>query len=107
MAPDDEGIDGNALAIDVVYSPSAGCVDCVTLELAAGSTVAQAVAGSGLLLRHPDLQLGELRCGVWGVLCDGSQMLRDRDRVELYRALTADPKEARRRRHARQGGPRK
>lgn len=107
MAPGDKVIDGTSLAVDVVYSPSAGCVDSVALVLAAGSTVAQAVAGSGLLLRHPDLQRGELRCGVWGGLCDGSQILRDRDRVELYRALTADPKEARRQRHARQGRPRK
>ena len=42
--------------------------------------------------------------GVWGRACEPGQVLRDRDRVECYRPLTVDPKEARRLRHRRARG---
>ena len=44
---------------------------------------------------------GDLQVGVWGRKCDVTAVLRDRDRVELYRPLTVDPKEARRLRYKR------
>jgi putative ubiquitin-RnfH superfamily antitoxin RatB of RatAB toxin-antitoxin module len=42
------------------------------------------------------------RVGVWSHVCEPGTVLRDRDRVEIYRALTVDPKEARRQRYQRQ-----
>ncbi len=113
MAPAETGADGRqdasaGLAIEVVHSPVAGCVERVSLVLEVGSTVGQAVARSGFLTRHAVLQSAQgLRCGVWGVHCDDSQVLQDGDRVELYRPLAADPKEARRRRQVQQGGGRR
>jgi len=71
----------------------------VQLELAPGSTVREAIRASGLLQRLPQIELG--RAGVWGRPVSPETRLRDRDRVEIYRPLIADPKEVRRERAAR------
>ena len=87
------------LSVVVAYSPRAGQVDEVALSLPAGATVADAVHASGLMQRHPTLAPASLRIGVWGKLRQPDDVLRERDRVELYRPLTVDPKEARRLRY--------
>ena len=92
-----------SLRIAVVYSPAARQVSEVELELPAGSTVATALAGSGLLDEFPELDLPDLQMGVWGRKARRDQPLRDRDRVELYRPLAVDPKVARRERFVKQG----
>jgi hypothetical protein len=89
------------ISIEVAYSPRPRQVEVVALTLTAGSTVAAAVRASGLLERH-HLMLESLRCGVWGRLQAPDWLLRNGDRVEVYRALTVDPKEARRLRYKRQ-----
>jgi len=100
MAPGDGPAEGEAaIEVEVAYSPAAGQVVQVTLSLPAGATVAQALRASGLLSRHPELQAESLQCGVWGILCAGDVRLRARDRVEVYRPLKVDPKEARRLRY--------
>jgi uncharacterized protein len=87
------------LRVVVAYSPGAGQVDEVVLTLPAGATVGDAVQASGLLQRHPVLDMANLRVGVWAKPRQVSDGLRDHDRVELYRPLTVDPKEARRLRY--------
>ncbi|MEQ1686013.1 MAG: RnfH family protein [Burkholderiaceae bacterium] len=89
------------LSVTVAYSPRAGVVDEVLLSLPEGATVADALRDSGLCIRH---DTGELAIGVWGVLAEPGDRLRDRDRVELYRPLLVDPKEARRLRQQKQRG---
>jgi putative ubiquitin-RnfH superfamily antitoxin RatB of RatAB toxin-antitoxin module len=89
------------LGVDVVYCPAPGEADCVTLILPAGSTAAQALHASGVLGRH-GLATVDFRVGVWSRVCEPGTVLRDRDRVEVYRPLTVDPKEARRQRYQRQ-----
>jgi len=86
------------VGVTVVYSPCAGSVEEVVLCLQAGSTVADAVRASGLLQRHAALDLAHVPVGVWGSLREPHEVLREADRVELYRPLSVDPKEARRRR---------
>ena len=93
-----------ALRLNVVYSPSAGVIDACDLTLPVGATVAQALRESGLQSRHPALDLAAAPVGVWGALCDLSQVLRHGDRVEVYRALRVDPKEARRERYRKDPG---
>jgi putative ubiquitin-RnfH superfamily antitoxin RatB of RatAB toxin-antitoxin module len=86
------------LHIEVCYSPGPGEVDCCRLALPEGSTLWQAVQASGLLQRHP--ALAHQPCmGIWGRRQPADTRLRDRDRVELYRPLKVDPKEARRQRY--------
>ncbi len=68
------------------------------LRLPAGATVAQAVAASRLAEERPDVRVADDCLGVFGRRVKPQQVLRDGDRVEVYRPLAMDPKEARRRR---------
>ena len=76
---------------------------CVSVLLAGGATVAEAVAASGLLdaRKVPPASAGAA-FGVYGRLVDPQHVLEDRDRVEILRPLLQDPK-SRRRRRAREG----
>ncbi len=84
--------------VEIAYSAAARQVDGVALLLPPASTVRDALIASGLLERH-SLSIDAVRCGVWGRRCDLAKVLRDGDRVEIYRGLTVDPKEARRLRY--------
>ncbi|MCW5635720.1 MAG: RnfH family protein [Rubrivivax sp.] len=88
------------MRVEVAYSPRAGEVDVVALDLPAGATVADALGASGLLSKH-GLEAATLRLGVWGKVKEATAPLRERDRVEIYRPLKVDPKEARRQRYKR------
>ena len=66
------------------------------LEVENGATVAEAIARSGIARRFPETDLSELQVGVWGRTVDRSRVLREGDRVEIYRPLEMDPREARR-----------
>lgn len=87
-----------SMRIEVIYAlPQKQ--ERVSLDLPPDSTVLDAVQASGLLQRLPQLELGRL--GVWGRPVTPETRLRDRDRVEIYRPLIADPKEVRRERAAK------
>ncbi len=86
--------------MSVVYCAAPGQVDETALQLSAGSTLGQAVRASGVLGRHA-LQESQLQFGLWGRLHSADTVLRERDRVELYRPLQVDPKEARRLRYGK------
>jgi uncharacterized protein len=94
---------GAALTVEVVYCPQPGVVDLVSLNLAVGATVGDALQASAVLARH-GLSADGLRVGVWCKVCDPQTPLRDHDRIEVYRPLTVDPKEARRLRYKRARG---
>lgn len=91
------------LRIVLVYSPAPEEVREWALDMAAGSTVADALKSSGVLEEFPDLQRVAPLAGVWGRRCGPDQVLQDRDQVELYRGLRVDPKVARRERFNKQG----
>jgi hypothetical protein len=100
MAEMPTGPAANALLrIEVVYAlPERQ--DVISLRLPPGSTVQQAVEQSGLLAMHPEVNLAQNKLGIYAKLVKPDTMLRDRDRVEIYRPLIADPKEVRRQRAA-------
>jgi putative ubiquitin-RnfH superfamily antitoxin RatB of RatAB toxin-antitoxin module len=87
-------MDRAELAVTVVYC-APGVEDLVELHMPAGSTVRDAVEAAGMLARHHDL-VGALDVGIWGRPCSQDEALRTGDRVEIYRPLRVDPKEARR-----------
>lgn len=89
------------LRVEVVYCAGPGQTDLVQLLLAPGALLADALTASGLLQRH-SLAAAALRVGVWGRVLDRASALRDCDRVEIYRPLLVDPKEARRQRYRHQ-----
>jgi putative ubiquitin-RnfH superfamily antitoxin RatB of RatAB toxin-antitoxin module len=66
------------------------------LDLEDGATVAEAIARSGIERSFPGVVLSELQVGIWGRAVDRGRVLRDGDRVEIYRPLEIDPREARR-----------
>lgn len=72
----------------------------VKLKLDAGSTLQQAVEASGLLEKFPEIDLKKNKFGIYAKLSKPDVVLRDRDRVEIYRPLIADPKEVRKQRAA-------
>ncbi|MFW5398018.1 MAG: hypothetical protein XXXNARYT_003746 [Candidatus Accumulibacter regalis] len=87
------------LAIDVIYAlPDKQ--QLVKLQLPAGSTVREAIDASGLLQKHPEIDLARNKIGIFGKLSKADAVLRDQDRVEIYRPLIADPKEVRKQRAA-------
>ncbi len=74
--------------------------ELVGLTLGAGASVQDAITASGMLDRYPGIDLQINKVGIFARLVKLDAPLRDRDRVEIYRPLIADPKEVRRQRAA-------
>lgn len=72
----------------------------VHLKLPEGATLLQALEASGLLHKHPEIDLKKSKFGIFAKLSKPDSVLRDGDRVEIYRPLIADPKEVRKLRAA-------
>ena len=87
------------ITVDIVYALRDVQV-LITLKLPAGVTVRDAVERSGLLVKFSEIDLTKNKLGVFAKLVKPDTVLRDRDRVEIYRPLIADPKEVRKQRAA-------
>ena len=87
------------ITVDIVYALR-DAQELITLKLPAGVTVRDAVERSGLLVKFPEIDLTKNKLGVFAKLVKPDTVLRDRDRVEIYRPLIADPKEVRKQRAA-------
>lgn len=82
-------------SVEVVYArPDRQCV--VQVPLKAGMTALDAVRAAALERQFPELTRAEPVLGIFGRRVEVSQRLRDGDRVEIYRPLRFDPREARR-----------
>jgi len=68
------------------------------LKVIKGSCVEQAICLSGILTRFSEIDLTVTRVGLFGKICSLDKILSEGDRVEIYRALICDPKQARRNR---------
>lgn len=68
------------------------------VRVAPGTTVEQAIRLSGVLGYFPEIDLAKNAVGIFGERARVDDVVQDGDRVEIYRPLIADPKEARRRR---------
>ncbi len=84
------------IAVEVVFA-LAERQELIPLTLPSGATAADAIEASAIADKFPDHDLAVCQLGVWGRLVDQDQPLEDGDRVEIYRALEIDPREARRR----------
>lgn len=95
MAGRDESI-----SVEIVYAlPDEQLL--IKLEVAAGTTARQAIDRSGILRRFPQIDPVLQNIGIFGKTVRPDCVLRSGDRVEIYRPLIVDPKEARRRRAAK------
>jgi putative ubiquitin-RnfH superfamily antitoxin RatB of RatAB toxin-antitoxin module len=87
------------ISVEVAYArPDKQLI--LPVQVAEGSTAAEAVAHSGIREHFPEIELENLKLGIFGKLTKTTTALRAGDRVEIYRPLIADPKEVRRRRAA-------
>jgi len=73
----------------------------IVLKVPEGANVEHAINASGLLNQFPEIDAADIKVGIFGSLCKLDQQLRQTDRVEIYRPLIHDPKEARRQRAAK------
>lgn len=89
--------------ISLLYAHGPRQVREWNLTLSPGSTVAQALAVSGVLQEFSDLAEGRLSLGIWGRKTSLRHVLQQSDRLEIYRPLRVDPKVARRERFNKQG----
>lgn len=85
------------IIIEVVYALS-NTQTLLRQSVAAGTTVGQAIEQCGVLLKHPEINLAKNKLGIFGKLTKADAVLREKDRIEIYRPLIADPKEVRRQR---------
>lgn len=87
--------DGESLKVEVAWATPERQV-VLRVALPAGATVEQAVRRSGILEVCPDAEFDPQRLGIYGRKVTPDETVRDGDRVELYRPLIADPRDARR-----------
>ncbi|WP_301102779.1 RnfH family protein [Propionivibrio sp.] len=88
-----------SISIEVVY-PLPQKQEIFVVKLPEGATVRQAIEASGVLQKYPEIDLTKNKLGVFAKLAKPDVQLRDKDRVEIYRPLIADPKEVRKQRAA-------
>jgi uncharacterized protein len=89
----------NEILIEVAYAlPAQQAI--LPVRVSEGTTAQQAVEASGILQKFPEIDLSQNKLGIFGQLVKADTVLRERDRVEIYRPLIADPKEVRRQRAA-------
>lgn len=88
---------GNSINIEVLYALPHEQV-LLKVQAPQGATADEAIRLSGVLEKHPEIDLAKHKLGIYGKLSKLDMILRDKDRVEIYRPLIADPKEVRRQR---------
>jgi putative ubiquitin-RnfH superfamily antitoxin RatB of RatAB toxin-antitoxin module len=97
MAADVDGAAKALIRVEVAYARPERQV-IVAVQVPVGADVNEAIAGSGLLGRFPEIDLARQKVGIFGRLVELDAPLREGDRVEIYRPLIADPKEVRKQR---------
>lgn len=75
------------------------------MRVAPGTTIGEAIEQSGVLAEFPDINLATQPVGIYAKKKSLDTVLRERDRIEIYRPLVADPKDSRRRRAAKKAQP--
>lgn len=88
---------GMMMQIELIYAIPDN-QELIQLEVEQGCTVEQVIQQSGIVSRYPEIVLTEASVGIFSKPVALQQELNPNDRVEIYRPLTIDPKEARRQR---------
>ena len=95
----EQAIEPRAIRVEVAYATGTEQA-LLSFDAAEGITARDAIERSGILGRFPDIDLAVNKIGIFGKLTQLDSILTDGDRVEIYRPLIADPKEARKKRAA-------
>ena len=90
---------GNKVLIDIEVSyATAEKQALIPLTVEEGTNLEQAVMASGIIGQFPEIDLAKNRVGIFGKLSKKDVVLREKDRIEIYRPLIADPKAVRKKR---------
>lgn len=87
------------IQVEVVYA-RAERQEVARIKLEDGATLQQAIEASGFLVKFPEIDLTKNKLGIYSKLAKADALVRNHDRVEIYRPLIADPKEVRKQRAA-------
>ncbi len=83
------------ISVEVVYgNPNKQSIVQVVVEQ--GATVEQVIRSSGILRIYDAIDLAQNKVGIWNRTCKLSDVVKNADRIEIYRPLIADPKQVRR-----------
>ena len=72
----------------------------ISLEVEEGTTLKDAIEASGILEKYNEIDLSKQQVGIFSKFATLDTVLREKDRVEIYRSLIADPKQVRKERAA-------
>ena len=86
-----------AIGIEVAYAATDRQI-LIPLRMPEGTTVAQAIAASGILQEFPEIDLKQQKTGIFSQICELDRPVKAGDRVEIYRPLAQNPMDARRNR---------
>ncbi|MGD8784327.1 MAG: RnfH family protein [Thioalkalispiraceae bacterium] len=85
------------ILVEVAYAKPEQQV-IIPLQVKQGTTLIEAIKLSGILSQFPEIDLDKNKTGIFSKISKPETVLREKDRVEIYRPLIADPKESRRKR---------
>jgi putative ubiquitin-RnfH superfamily antitoxin RatB of RatAB toxin-antitoxin module len=89
--------ESKTILVEVAYAKPDKQV-ILPLQVKPGTQLIEAVKLSGILEQFPEIDLEKSKLGIFSKVCKPDTVLREKDRVEIYRPLIADPKESRRKR---------
>lgn len=92
----------NQMTVEVVYAFPRRHT-WLTVQIEEKKSVQEVITQSGILIYYPEIDLTRQKVGIFGKLVSLDTLVKDGDRIEIYRALIADPKAIRRQRAAGQG----
>ncbi|MGI9343572.1 MAG: RnfH family protein [Gammaproteobacteria bacterium] len=90
---------GRSFTVEVAYA-RADVQRLIAIEVPAGTRVRAALLASGIVDEFPEIDVAGCPLGIFGRRVDDDHRLAPGDRIEIYRPLSADPREARRQRAA-------
>ncbi len=93
------------ITVEVAYAKPAK-QQIITIQIDAGSTIEMAIRRSGILQMFPEIDLAKQKVGIFSQAKKLTDKVQEGDRIEIYRSLTIDPKEARRKRAVLNSKPR-
>lgn len=96
----------NMINVEVAYARP-DCQRIIALHVPVGTTVQEAIISSGMLAFFPEIDLTVQKTGIFSAVVSSSTVLKNGDRIEIYRPLQMSPMEARRRRAAASSSKRK
>ena len=85
------------LSIEVIYATKTK-QEIISIKVDEPCDVNKAIKQSGILTNFPEIDLAVNKVGIFSRICQLNELLHDFDRIEIYRPLIIDPKEARKQR---------